>query len=127
MRRMTVLTAILLLLATTTALGDEALCSASAASGRMAAKEDHRALAWYLFGIPTGMLGLHFGVAGLTLAAVITEPRAPSEERIPSDVDRECYVRGYSSRARSKNTLAALGGSTTGLFLIVLLVVSAYS
>ena len=92
----------------------------------MAAREEHRALAWYVVGVPTGMLGLHYGVGGLTLLAIIANPMEPPEEKVPVGRDRECFLRGYASRPRSKNALAAFAGGTTGFAITLFLVFSLY-
>lgn len=84
------------------------------------AESRHSTTGYFLGGVGSGiMLGL-IGTAIIGIAAGGTSP-----DYIPNNVNQEGYISGYRKKAKSKNTLSAVGGGLLGTAVIVIAVVAA--
>lgn len=86
--------------------------------GKMDAKTEHSAKNWFLGSFTSGvMLGL-IGTGIVTVFAATSNPK-PEVVNIENEVNRICYVDGYTGAAKRKNTLSALGGGLVGTAILL--------
>jgi hypothetical protein len=97
-------------------------CEQSLDIGRKSAAEDYSSANWLAYGVLSGLLLGLVGTGLITIFGAVSNP-APGE--LPANVDKACYMNGYTGKAKSKNTLSALGGGLIGTVIFVVIYVSA--
>ena len=71
----------------------------------------YKSSGWELGGLASGLL---LSLVGTGIITGIAACSNPEPNRIPDDVFKECYKKGYTGKARSKNVLSALYGGIIG-------------
>lgn len=104
------------------ALADD--CDDADAKGAAKADADYRSSGWFLGGIGSGLL---LGPIGTAIITGMGAGSNPEPRRVPDQMKEECYVHGYTKKARSRNTTSALGGGLLGTGLLILLVAASGS
>jgi hypothetical protein len=89
-------------------------CGQSKEEGKIQADALHRSSGWQLGGFACGLLFSFVGTGVITGIAACTSPQP---DHIPSDVFEQCYKKGYTRKAKSKNVLSALSGGALGLLI----------
>jgi hypothetical protein len=80
----------------------------------------HNSTGWLVGGFGSGIL---LGLIGMGVIAGVAAIPSPKPEVIPPNVDKPCYIKGYSSKARKENIKSAVSGSASG-FLVMLSILS---
>ena len=95
-------------------------CAESALKGKSDASTLHKAGRWFAGGLVGGTLLFPIG-GGLVIA--IAAGSAPRPRTIPDEgtINENCYLSGYTKKARSKNVLGAMGGGLLGTAIIVII------
>jgi hypothetical protein len=101
-------------------LADE--CREAEIQGSMDASAQHSTSGWFLGGVGSGVLLGLIGTGVITGAAALSNPKP---EFPPAGFDQNCYMHGYSKKAKSKNTISALVGGLTGTAVFVFIYISA--
>jgi hypothetical protein len=91
-------------------------CDESKAQGENDAANRYSTAGWFIGGLGCGMLGGLIGAGVITAVAAFSNPQPKT---IPDGFNESCYGNGYSGKAKSKRTWAALGGGLLGTLVFV--------
>lgn len=97
-------------------------CAESMVKGEMDAKIQHKAGGWFAGGIAGGTL---LGLIGGGIVVAIAAVSDPKPTNIPNKeiIDENCYISGYSKKAKNKNVVNAIGGGLVGTAIAVTIAV----
>lgn len=99
-----------------------ASCQESYVRGEIEANIRHSSAGWFAGGIGSGVL---LGLIGTGIVTAVAYGSNPRPSYVPQEYDSACYISGYSSKAKSKNSWNAFGGGLIGTAIIVAIVLSA--
>lgn len=99
-------------------------CDTDRSRGREAAGFSHSGTGWLAGGFVSGAF---LGLIGTAITWALANSSTATPDRMPDSVEQSCFREGYSAKARSTNSGAALTGGLLGTALLVVLVVSASS
>jgi hypothetical protein len=86
-------------------------CDEAQAKGRLDAASAHHTTGWFFSGLGMGLVLGFIGTGAITGIAALKHPQP---KQIPAGLQQDCYRDGYTSKAKSKNTLTALVGGLVG-------------
>jgi len=84
--------------------------------GQTDAGSQHSTGGWLAGGIAAGTLGGLIGTAIVTGIAASSDPQPTLTNAARTSIDA-CYLNGYTSKAKSKNTWTAFGGGIVGTMI----------